>query len=548
MKIFASNNREVAGGYFGFRIIKNDTIFYNSREIKHPINDEKIKDMCYLKDTLWILTTTGIYNFYDNKITKQHWNKLILTEVKELDNFKDSVLVICTRNNGVFIKSEQNHWRQISQKNGLNSSICFSLFCSDSLIYVGTNNGLNILKLSGNNITIQYVDKTNHLNSNVVLDIALQNKKLVLASYKGVDVVENYNKPIQFNSTFIFPIKVNDKEYYSSTNTYEFSSSQNDIQISYITPFYGENHQIRYRYKLNESDTSWKITNNTTIQFPNLNHGEYQFIVQPFYNSTFGEQKYVRITIHPFFTQTWWFRGSLFLMLMGMIYAIYRNKLSKKELEKDMILSKQKALISQMNPHFIFNSLNSIQNFILKNQQDLSVIYLSRFSKLIRRILDNSDKIFVTIDHDVETLTHYVELEKARFKNKFEYSINIDSSLDSNAYLIPPLLLQPFVENSIWHGLMHKNTPGRIVITYKLNKDKLVCIVEDDGVGRKKATEFKKEKTYQSKGIQITKERILILARANKFDIKFDVVDLVGKDNIPCGTKVEFNIPLICKY
>jgi len=151
----------------------------------------------------------------------------------------------------------------------------------------------------------------------------------------------------------------------------------------------------------------------------------------------------------------------------------------------------------------------------------------------------------VPISEDVEALTHYIELEKTRFKNKFEYSFDIDPSLDTNLYCVPPLLIQPCVENSIWHGLMHKESEGKINISYQINNDQITCTVEDDGVGRKKANELGGNDTYESKGMSITSDRISILAKTNKIDIKFEIIDLYDENSVPCGTKIEFNLPLI---
>ena len=379
----------------------------------------------------------------------------------------------------------------------------------------------------------------------MIYDIALYDNKIVLATNLGIDIIEDCKKPFEFNSTYIYPIIVNNKQYSSSDNTYNLKSSQNNIQISFVTPFYGENNQIKYRYKLSDTDTVWKITSNTTIQFPNLSSGNYRFVVQPFYNNIYGEEAFINLNICPYFTQTWWFRVLIFLILMWIGYIIYRNKLHKKEVEKELILSKQKALRSQMNPHFIFNSLNSIQNFILKNQQDLSIKYLSRFSKLIRNILDNSERTYIKISEDIEALTHYIELEKARFKNRFKYSFEVDKNLDTDFYCIPPLLIQPYVENAIWHGLMHKQESGSIFISYKMIDEKIVCTIEDDGVGRKKAGELEKSSAHVSKGTIITNERISILAKSHNIEIKCEVIDLYDKNKEAYGTRIEFFIPLI---
>ncbi|NJO90167.1 MAG: histidine kinase [Chloroflexia bacterium] len=149
------------------------------------------------------------------------------------------------------------------------------------------------------------------------------------------------------------------------------------------------------------------------------------------------------------------------------------------------------ALRAQMNPHFIFNSLNSINNFILKNESEQASEFLTKFSRLVRQVLQNSRNKLVSLEDEFSALKLYIELEQVRFDNKFQYEIICDNYLDTNLVLIPPLLIQPYVENAIWHGLMHKETNGSITVKVYQEEEKLFFIIADDGIGRKKAAEYK---------------------------------------------------------
>jgi hypothetical protein len=197
------------------------------------------------------------------------------------------------------------------------------------------------------------------------------------------------------------------------------------------------------------------------------------------------------------------------------------------------------ALRAQMNPHFIFNCLSSINRFILINKTEEASDYLTKFSRLIRMALHNSEKSFITLESELEALRLYLDLERLRFKNAFDYSITYINTIDLSAVFIPPLLIQPFAENAIWHGLMHKEGTGSLDITLNIEEKILTCIVEDDGIGRSKATRLKSKSAEKNKamGIHITTERLALLNREHR-QPSFNVEDLVDSDGTPCGTRV----------
>ncbi len=194
-------------------------------------------------------------------------------------------------------------------------------------------------------------------------------------------------------------------------------------------------------------------------------------------------------------------------------------------IEKQVFELEQKALRLQMNPHFIFNSLNAIQNFVLINDTDKAVNYLAKFSHLMRMILANSTASFITLKDELKALTYYMDLEKLRFDNKFDYLITRDPSIDEEFVEIPPMLFQPYVENAIIHGFVNSPNPGLLDISLKrMNPGTLLCVIQDNGIGREKAIEIREKSGIkrQPKGMTITQERIEIFNKQSRknFSVK----------------------------
>lgn len=215
------------------------------------------------------------------------------------------------------------------------------------------------------------------------------------------------------------------------------------------------------------------------------------------------------------------------------------------ETEKENNFLRQQSLRAQMNPHFIFNVLNSISHYIWENDKHKSNHYLSQFSKLIRAILENSSKDTISLRKDLEALNLYVEMENLRFNNKINFEIDVDESVDLDKVNISPLIMQPYVENAIWHGILHKPTSGNIELKiFRIDESWIEITIEDDGIGRGAAQELKSKDVQKNKsyGMQITSDRVDI---ANKlYGIKSSVIikDLFDTDSLPCGTKVSIKL------
>ncbi|MBA7578447.1 hypothetical protein ES708_20309 [subsurface metagenome] len=232
--------------------------------------------------------------------------------------------------------------------------------------------------------------------------------------------------------------------------------------------------------------------------------------------------------------------AGLIIAFSGAILFHNRQLQSKKHI----LSTEQKLLRSQMNPHFIFNSLSAIQSYILKNKSLEAGSYLSRFAKLMRSILDNSSKEFITLEDEIETLENYLNLQKIRLQNKLEYSIHVDKSMAAEVIMLPPMLSQPFIENAIEHGILKKeNQGGRIDVRFLDRSDHISLEVEDDGIGRKQAAKSGQKK-HRSRAIEITKDRMILLSKYSKVKLEFNIIDLFDEHNTPCGTKVIFRLPM----
>ncbi len=244
--------------------------------------------------------------------------------------------------------------------------------------------------------------------------------------------------------------------------------------------------------------------------------------------------------------------GTLLLLIVISVVSIivYKRRRDKElltaDFKKQLAQAETKALRSQMNPHFIFNSLNSINNFVTDQKHEIASDYLLKFSKLIRLILDNSRSETIPLDKELETLQLYVQLESIRFENHFKYVVNIAENTSTGSIMIPPMLLQPFIENAIWHGLMQKRTKGTITVDIRKENEKFLNIsITDDGIGREKAAEMKsKSATHRSHGMKVTSERIEMMNKLNSTGAKVHIIDLKDEQGNALGTRVELTLPI----
>jgi tetratricopeptide (TPR) repeat protein/anti-sigma regulatory factor (Ser/Thr protein kinase) len=243
---------------------------------------------------------------------------------------------------------------------------------------------------------------------------------------------------------------------------------------------------------------------------------------------------------------TWFIGGLAGLAILIVFMAVILHRQNQLKNSRQTLLLQQRLLRSQMNPHFLFNSLASIQNFIIKEKPSLASDYLGRFSKLMRQILNSTAVEYVPLEEEISSIENYLALQKVRYRDMFDYTLEVDEEIDTETTRIPPMLAQPFIENAIEHGIMNKGSKGNIGVRFNLENDQVLFEVEDDGIGREKAQELlnQRDKTHKSMATDITRERIAILNRKLKRKITMEMVDLKDENGQARGTRVVFVVPV----
>lgn len=331
-----------------------------------------------------------------------------------------------------------------------------------------------------------------------------------------------------------------------------FRYNQNSLSFSFKAIDLDNPEGVRYRWRLVGFSNDWApLSSQSQVDYTNLPPGDYVFEAQAISeNSPFGEPLRAPFTIRKPFWQMWWFRILMATLIIGGAYAIIKYRLAKikaqeaekrRELEtlNHLLQLEQKALQLQMNPHFIFNALNSVQALIANEKYLLARQEINSFAKLVRAILTNSRKERITLKEETETLEQYLTIEQFCQKNPFKFELNVDPSIDMDELEIPPMLLQPFVENAVIHGVSHLSYEGQIKIDFKLEGDLMVCHIKDNGVGRVRSAQLQQARRpgHQSTATQVNQERLEALRGGRNFTA-FQILDILdGKGEI-IGTEV----------
>jgi len=396
---------------------------------------------------------------------------------------------------------------------------------------------INPLKISFNNIN----------------DLLVYNDSLYIASDDGLTIIAESsiaggvsNPPIPYLKSIL----VNDV-----SSTYDAGitlTGRNKILLSFGCISYFTN-SIIYSYMLVGAEKTWTTGTGSEINivYQNLPKGKYIFRLRVRKsNSDWSKPLELPITIKPTLVEYPLFWAFTAMLLSGMIFLIiYRlrvQKMKKVEIDHQLVVMEQKALQSMMNPHFIFNSLSSVQNYLLRNKGDEAVIYLSNFSRLIRQNLNAINTPMVELTEEINRLKIYLDLEKKRLENKFDYTIETGRGLDEDDIYIPSMVVQPFAENSIWHGFSALDRKGLVQIGFYFNDSKsLKIIVEDNGIGLKKSTEYYSESSHKKHlGMQIIRKRLELLSIKYNTHTSINVTECYP-DNVLPGTKVELIVPFL---
>ncbi|MFC5412786.1 two-component regulator propeller domain-containing protein [Larkinella bovis] len=360
---------------------------------------------------------------------------------------------------------------------------------------------------------------------------------------------------------FLTSFKVNGREFLQGPTAHppliELEHNQNQFNFEMAALNFDNPAANRYAYRLEGFEDHWNQAGNRPFaSYTSLPSGQYVLhIIAANNDGIWNRTGYrLRVTIQTPFWETWWFRigAGAALIALGVAIAQWqarkaaREQQEKSDLRERIAMSEMKALRSQMNPHFLYNSLNAVRLFVLQNDSDNADKYLVKFARLMRLILGNSRQEWVTLASECEQLQLYLELEQLRFGHKFDFSIETDPSLDLERVSIPPMIIQPYIENAILHGMAHKKNRGRIQICIKPVNEHLECLVDDDGVGRQKAGEIKKKSatSHQSVGLKVTEERLQLIHQRSGKEAGVTIIDKVNDDNEPAGTRVVIRVPL----
>lgn len=233
------------------------------------------------------------------------------------------------------------------------------------------------------------------------------------------------------------------------------------------------------------------------------------------------------------------------LIIRSRLRSIIKRNKEKTDLQQKLAKMEMQALRNQMNPHFIFNAINSIQHYVLTNEKQLASKYLVKFSRLMRSVLENSKDELISLKDELQTIKLYLEIESLRFENTFEFNINLDPLIDTNSVKLPPLIMQPFVENAIWHGLLLKQGEKKLNITVLQKQDWLVIEIDDNGIGRQSSSDLRNNNTHRrSFGMNITEDRLFIFEKLMDIKANIEIVDKVNDKGEATGTQVIINIKL----
>ena len=483
--------------------------------------------------------------------------------IKEI-KFQNKTLYISnlqSYKNEVYALSTSEELYKIDSKNSITKVSIFEKHLKERFtkfkiqensIFIFTTNGIIEYNLIKNNYR-KILPLTSDLE---VTDVAIVKDKIYFATSKGIIVKNKFkNKEFAKPELIINEIKVNgilQKE----NNLSELEYNQNDITVNFSVLSFIPNEKKSVLYKINDGNWNRLDADNKNLILSSLSPGNYKLFLKIDANYE-TKIKQIDFKINkPFWLNTF-FLIYMSLILIALLYTFYKYQIQKIEkknqllldkvnLEKNLNQSKLKAIKSQMNPHFFYNALNTIQSYILSNDKKQAVSYLSKFSTLTRTILEMSEKENITLSDEIKTLGLYLDIEKARFDEDFSYEINIAYGIDIENIKIPSMLLQPYVENAVKHGLLHKKGEKKLTIDFERILDSLKITIDDNGIGRQKSAELNaiKNKDHLSFATEAMQNRIALLNQYKQKNIAINFEDKFNKNEQSLGTKVIIEIPI----
>ncbi|CAM1349362.1 sensor histidine kinase [Tenacibaculum crassostreae] len=520
---------------------------------KHSLRRARSYTTHFDKENMYVGYVDGLMKY--NK--KREESKILFKNKPifaiDIDETNNGIIWVATFKDGVVGIKDGVAITNYTTKNGLLSNQINKIKGDGESLWIATDKGLQALNV--NTQKFKNLSRKDGLSSFNISEIVPLEDNVFFSSNKGLFKIDK-NKAFKSSNIFDFyftSILVDDKEV-QENKSYSLNPQNKKIQFNFHTNGYLSEDNITYYYKLEEANKKekWSIVSKgvNQVTFNNLAAGKYVFKLKGVQHNGKKETtvKTIELTVKPPFYKEWWFIMLAIVSLFSFLWVYFSNRIKKlkikqreavekERMQKQLVASKLESLQSQMNPHFTFNALNSIQNLILKGDKFEAYDYLTKFSLLIRENLNMSKKSFVTFDEELKMLIKYLDLEKLRFRDRFEYEVVIVN--DISDIKIPTMIIQPYVENAVKHGLLNKEVGERKLKLSFEKTDVLRCTVEDNGVGVEKAQKIKESKNKSRKSFSTSaiQDRMKFLKDYYKTDIG------VTYEKVEVGTKVIIKIP-----
>lgn len=521
------------------------TDFYKGRTyaISYDGNNQKY----YIASSQGLIAVDSSSN---ERLVYYNDNPLMVNDIE----YTSKGILVGTKNYGLLKVSGLDVTPFIDESQGLLSNYVEQFKVSNNWVIIATELGFQIFNKSGD--LLKTLSASDGLKSSKVWDFDIDNSYLWMLHKNGLQRIR-INQLLSQETSHISKISevrlyVNDEPVEDDKNS--FAHDQNRLRFEVLAPSLERQQDLTYVYRIKGIDESWNVNtyHQNNIEYKSLPPGEYEFEVELKYKNNHQEKSSIFFTIANPLWQQWWFITMIIAVFIGISYWYNSSRLSKLAKEAQQINelndSKLTAIQSQMNPHFIFNALNSIQEYIVSNEKKQATKYLGMFADLMRIYLRQGKIKTVNIAEEIEALNIYLELEKMRFEDSFTHTIQVDEGIDQETFSIPSLLIQPYVENALKHGLLHKKGKRELRINFRINSgmNNLICEIIDNGIGREKSQEINKMRNpgHKSFASSATKRRLELLNYNNKNIIAEQTEDLRDEFGMGIGTKVTLSIPM----
>lgn len=569
----------VNNGFYIWDYPDKTLIHLNKRDVDKANPDDNVISPCLIdsKNNCWFTSSNGVYR-YDKKANRYTYinngaNKQVppMGATFDIAEDKRGHFWIVTQTSGIYEWYEKNGIAQLNNYNssnfiGLPGDYCWRIMQSplDSSLWVSNVAGLLRIDPVKKKVLSVFSSQNGFAEDDGGYNFNIIHKHLLAQLFFGTLHLLDL-KTYHFNAlkpaVQIQSIKVMEKELLPllepAKKEIRLNADENFLQFEFSALVFGNSNRNQYAWMMEGIDQKWVYGGNENrISYARLKPGSYVFKVKAANNDgVWGGTTEYRIKIRPPFYASFWFITLSLMSITAILFFWNRHRVLrarqeeqlKASFKQQLAESEMKALRAQMNPHFIFNSLNSIQKYILKNEHFEASQYLTKFSRLIRLILDHSNQNNILLSSELDLLKLYVEMESLRFDDKFIYRFHIDQNLDTDVCEIPSMLIQPYVENAIWHGLLHKEENGILTLQFsKKGKNRLQVRIEDDGIGRDKALELRSKQILQKKsyGMRITENRIAVINHTQNTNATCEIIDLKDDAGKAAGTRVVLDIPL----